>query len=121
MDNLIEFKVFKTDLGISIEEIRQDIIFVVISPLHGIRIKSFDENKRTIWEISTLPLSLGFFTSPMFLIVEKHTGIRKFGRNDPVTKEYFFEFLASNYPRHFEFFIWHPEARNGIWEGSDND
>lgn len=121
MDNLIEFKVFKTDLGISIEEIRQDIIFVVISPLHGIRIKSFDENKRTLWEINSSNLLSRYLKSAIFLIGEKHTGVRRFGRNDAVTKEYFFEFLASNYPRHFEFFIWHPEARNGIWEGDRND
>ena len=121
MDNLIEFKVFKTDFGISKEEIRQDIIFVIISAVHGFRLKAFDEKKRTLWEISTLPLSLGFFTSPMFLIGEKHTGIRRFRRNESVTKECFFEFLASNYPRHFEFFTWHPEARNGIWEEDRND
>ena len=38
-----------------------------------------------------------------------------------VPKDSFLEILFSRYPEDYEFFLWHPEARNGIWEEDRND
>ena len=34
-----------------------------------------------------------------------------------VSKELFMEILSSSYPEDYEFFLWHPEATRGIWNG----
>jgi hypothetical protein len=38
-------------------------------------------------------------------------------KHDIVSKESFIEMLSSCHTEDYEFFIWHPEAARGIWNG----
>jgi len=117
MSKLIDFKVLRTDSGIKMEERNQETIFVVISSKFGVRIKAFDEEKKTLWEVSTTSLASRYSNKPRFIIGKKHAvSPPKLALNRVVEEGYFFDFLASNYPQHFQFFLWYPEARKGVWK-----